>query len=286
MSNPYPDLGFGLGLRAPHYEQVLREKPKVDFFEIISENYIDAHEGYWEYLADLRAHYPMIMHGVSMNIGSADPFNDDYFRKLKKLIDHLQPIWVSDHLCFTGLGGHNTHDLLPIPYVQESLQHVISRIHEAQEKLGRTLVIENPSTYLEFQASDIPEWEFLREVAKATGCGVLLDVNNVYVSSFNHGYDPKQYIDAIPADAIAQIHLAGHLNLGTHIIDTHDNHVIDAVWDLYAYTVANKGLHSTMIEWDDNIPAFNVLLAEINKARDVALRSTTNDDAHVLQRRA
>jgi hypothetical protein len=187
---------------------------------------------------------------------------------------------VSDHLCFTGLGGHNTHDLLPIPYVQESLQHVTSRVHQAQEKLGRTLVIENPSTYLEYLASDIPEWEFLREVVKATGCGVLLDVNNVYVSSFNHGYDPKHYIDAVPADSIAQIHLAGHLNNGTHIIDTHDDHVIDAVWNLYTYTLARKGQHSTMVEWDENIPSFATLIAELDKARAVAANQDHADDLH------
>ncbi|MDE1901276.1 MAG: DUF692 domain-containing protein [Alphaproteobacteria bacterium] len=282
MSNFYPDLGYGLGLRAPHYEQILREKPDVGFFEIISENYIDAHEGYWEYLADLRRDYPIVMHGVSMSIGGTDHFNDEYFRKLNKLIDFLQPAWVSDHLCFTGMGGHNTHDLLPLPYTGRALKHVVNRVHEAQDRLNRKLVIENPSTYLEFKESDIPEWEFLREVVKTTGCGVLLDVNNIYVSSFNHGFDPTLYIDTVPTEAIAQIHLAGHLNKGTHIIDTHDDHVTDTVWDLYTYTVARKGFHSTMIEWDDNIPVFDVLLAEMNKAKNYL----PSEESHALQRRA
>jgi len=282
-NNPFPHLGFGLGLRAPHYDAILRDRPKnIDFFEIISENFIEAHEGYWDFLTDLRRDYAFVMHGVSMSIGGTDPLNDNYFHKLKKLADHLQPAWVSDHLCFTGLGGHNTHDLLPLPYTQESLRHLIARVQAAQEKLGRTLVIENPSTYLEFQESDIPEWEFLRDLAKATGCGILLDVNNVYVSAFNHGYDTKTYIDAIPADAIAQIHLAGHQNNGTHIIDTHDHPVVDPVWALYAYTMAAKGLRSTMIEWDDRIPSFDVLTAELDKARAIAAPETR----HAIQRRA
>lgn len=282
----YPFLGFGLGLRAPHYEMVLEQKPDVGFFEIISENYMNAHRGYWDYLADLRAIYPMVMHGVSMSLGGIDPFNKDYFSKLKNLIDFLQPAWVSDHLCFTGLGGHNTHDLLPLPYTDEALAHLTTRIHEAQERLGRALVIENPSSYVEFKNSHIPEWEFIRELAERTGCGILLDVNNVYVSSFNHGYDPTVYIDAIPAHAIAQIHLAGHYNHGDYIIDTHDGHVIDAVWDLYTYTIARKGVPSTMVEWDDNIPEFDVLLKEIGRARTAAQMFLQDGGGNVLRHSA
>ncbi|MBI3419117.1 MAG: DUF692 domain-containing protein [Proteobacteria bacterium] len=263
----YPYLGFGLGLRAPHYEQVLREQPDVDWFEIISENFIDAHQGYWDYLADLRCDYPLVMHGVSLSIGSPDPLNQEYLRKLKKLADFIKPAWLSDHLCFTGLGGHNTHDLLPLPYTQEALRHVIARVDEAQERLGRVIVLENPSTYFEYRQSELAEWDFLRELAKATGCGILLDVNNVYVSAFNHGFDPKTYIDAIPAEAIAQIHLAGHKNKGTHIVDTHDAPVIEDVWGLYATTIAQKGSISTLIEWDENIPPLATLLAEMEKAR-------------------
>lgn len=284
MKDTYSNLGFGLGLRAPHYDEILRDRPKsVDWLEIISENYLDAHEGYWDFLAELRRDYPFVMHGVSMSIGGTDPFDENYVRKLKNLIKHLEPAWVSDHLCFTGMNSHNTHDLLPVPYTQESLRHITSRIHEMQEKLGQRLVMENPSTYLEFAESDIPEAEFMAEMAKKTGCGILLDVNNVYVSSFNHGFDAEAYIDTIPADTIAQIHLAGHQNNGTHIIDTHDNHVIDAVWNLYAYAIRQKGFRSTMIEWDEKIPLLSTLIAELDKVRTVSARE---DGAHAVQRRA
>jgi uncharacterized protein (UPF0276 family) len=271
MNTLFPNLGFGLGLRAPHYEEILRDRPKqVGWFEIISENFLDAHEGYWEFLAELRQDYPFALHGVSMSIGGSDPINEDYVRKLKRLIDFIEPAWVSDHLCFTGVHSHNTHDLLPIPYTKDSLRHVISRIDTMQERLGRRLVFENPSTYLEFQQSDIPEAEFLRALAQATGCGLLLDVNNVYVTCFNHGLDPHGYIDCVGDCSVAQFHLAGHQNNGTHIIDTHDAPVIDSVWDLYAETIAKTGFRSTMIEWDDKIPSLATLIAELEKARTIA----------------
>jgi len=267
----FPTLGFGLGLRAPHYDAILDERPgTVDWFEIISENFLEAHGGYWDFLADLRADYPIVMHGVSMSIGSTDPLNVDYLKKLKALADFLQAPWVSDHLCWTGTQGKNAHDLLPVPYTEESLAHIVERIKRVQDALGRRILLENPSTYLEFTDSSIPEWEFLVRMAESADCGLLLDVNNVYVSAFNHHYDAKKYIDALPSDRIVQIHLAGHKNYGTHIIDTHDSHVIDEVWKLYAYTLETKGLASTMIEWDDHIPEFPVLLAELDKARDIA----------------
>ena len=284
MTDTFPNLGFGLGLRAPHYDEILKTRPKsVDWFEIISENYMDAHEGYWDFLATLRREYPCVMHGGSMSSGSIEPINHTYVQQLKKLIDFLQPSWVSDHLCFTSVNSHNTHDLLPVPYTQESLKHITSRIHQMQDALGRKLVIENPSTYLEFASSDISEADFMAEMHHATGCGILLDINNVYVSSYNHGFDTKRYIDAIPAKSIAQIHLAGHQNNGTHIIDTHDNHVIDSVWDLYAYALQRKGFRSTMIEWDENIPTFSTLVAELDKARAIAGKK---DGHHDLQLRA
>lgn len=270
-SSCYPYLGFGLGLRAKHYDVILETRPKnVDWFEIISENFIEAHKGYWDFLADLRRDYPIIMHGVSLNIGSADPLNQAYLTKLKALANFLQPPWLSDHLCWTGVSGKNTHDLLPVPYTPQILKHVTERIKHVQDFLQRPFILENPSTYLEFTESIIPEWEFLAEICKNTGCGMLLDINNIYVNSFNHGYDAKKYIDAISAESIAQIHLAGHHNFGTHIVDTHDAHVKDDVWDLYAYAIKTKGKISTMIEWDDNIPEFDVLLAEIGKARQLA----------------
>ncbi|MBI1273780.1 MAG: DUF692 family protein [Alphaproteobacteria bacterium] len=275
----YPFLGFGAGLRAPHYEDVIARRPALDWFEIISENFLDAHEGYWQMLADLRADYPFVMHGVSLSIGGPDPLDEAYLAKLKDLAAFLSPAWVSDHLCFTGLGGHNTHDLLPLPYTEKALSHIAARVHKAQESLGRPLVLENPSSYFEYAASDIPEWEFLRALAQRTGCGLLLDVNNVYVSAFNHGYDARAYIDAMPAGQIAQMHLAGHLNKGTHIIDTHDAHVIDAVWDLYAYAVQQKGLVSSMVEWDEQIPPLAVLLEEVGKARRHAQAAQTAKEA-------
>jgi uncharacterized protein (UPF0276 family) len=242
----------------------------VAWLEIISENYIAAHSGYWRLLADLRHDYPFVMHGVSLSIGSTDPLDEDYLQKLRKLADFLEVAWVSDHLCFTGVGGVNTHDLLPIPYTEEALKHLIPRIHHLQERLGRAFVFENASSYLEFDGSTLSEPEFLSELCRETGCQILLDVNNVYVSSFNHGWDAKAYIDAIPASSVVQYHLAGHTDKGSHRVDTHDQPVIDPVWDLYRYTLEKMGMRSTMIEWDDKIPELAELIAELDKARQLA----------------
>jgi uncharacterized protein len=267
----YPALGFGLGLRAPHYDTILATRPKgVDWFEIISENFIEAHQGYWDFLADLRTDYPLVMHGVSLSIGSTDTLNGEYLQKLKKLADFLQVPWLSDHVCWTGIHGRNSHDLLPLPYTEEALAHMVTRIKEVQDRLERHLILENPSTYVEFSDSTIPEWEFLARMAQEADCGLLLDVNNVYVSAFNHGWDARRYIDALPADRIVQVHLAGHQNYGTHIIDTHDGQVTDAVWELYAYALRSKGAVSTLVEWDDQIPDFPVLLSELDRARHAA----------------
>jgi len=269
-SSVYHVLGFGLGLRAPHYSEILETRPKtIDFFEIISENFIDAHSGYWDFLADLRCDYPIIMHGVSLNIGSPDALNFEYLAKLKKLADFLDVPWFSDHLCWTGANAHNSHDLLPLPYTKEMLSYIVERVKRVQDFVGREFIMENPSSYLEFAESTIPEYEFLAEIAERADCGVLLDVNNVFVSAFNHGFDAKKYIDTIPAERIAQIHLAGHSNFGTYIIDTHDKNVTDEVWKLYEYATKIKGEKSTMIEWDENIPEFSELVAELKKAREV-----------------
>jgi uncharacterized protein (UPF0276 family) len=273
MSNrfSYPYLGFGLGLRAQHYDEILATRPKgVQWFEIISENFIDAHKGYWEFLADIRRDYPIVMHGVSLSIGSPDRLDKEYLARLKKLADFLEAPWVSDHLCWTGAHGKNTHDLLPVPYNKASLEHIAARVQQVQEALGRTLVLENPSSYLEFAGGEMSEYEFLAQLAEKADCALLLDVNNVYVSAFNHGYDAKTYIDALPAERIVQIHLAGHQHMGTHIIDTHDNHVTEAVWELYRHTIASKGAISTMVEWDEQVPELAVLLAELDKARHAA----------------
>lgn len=266
----YKNLGYGVGLRAQHYEYILENKPKIDWFEIITENYIDSHKGYWQFLSDLRKDYPIVMHGVSLSIGSTDDFNLDYLNKIKKLAEHIKAPWVSDHLCYTGIGGVNTHDLLPVPYSKVMLEHIIGRIKKVQDILGRNIVLENPSSYLEFEESEMPEWEFMRQMAVKSDCGILLDVNNIFVSSFNHQFDAKKYIDEIPVEYICQIHLAGHTNKGNIIIDTHSDHVIDEVWQLYKYTIETKGKITTMVEWDEKIPDFPVLQKEIEKAKKIA----------------
>ena len=271
ISGPVPNLGFGLGLRAPHYPHIFENWPKVDWFEIISENFMDTDGKAKRNLARIAERYPIIMHGVALSIGTVDPLNSEYLRKLKALINEVKPAWVSDHLCWTGIAHKNSHDLLPVPYTEEALKHIISRIKQVQDYLGRPLVLENPSTYLEFKSSHIPEPEFIARMAEESGCNLLLDVNNVYVSCYNHRLDAKAYIDALPLGKVAQIHLSGHTNMGTHIIDTHDDHVVDEVWALYRYAAHKAGrIINTMVEWDDKLPEFPVLEAELAKARVAA----------------
>lgn len=264
----FPRLGYGVGLRPPHYPYIFEHKPKVDWFEIISENFMDTDGRPKRILEKILADYPVVMHGVSLSIGTLDPLQSDYLTKLKNLIDIVNPPWVSDHLCWTGIAHKNTHDLLPVPYTEEALAHIVERIKRVQGFLGRPLVLENPSTYLEFASSAMPEWEFIARMVEQSGCGLLLDANNVYVSCYNHRLDPKTYIDALPLHQVAQIHLAGHENKGTHIVDTHDNFVIDEVWNLYAYIMqrADRPI-TTMIEWDDHIPEFPVMMHELDKAK-------------------
>ena len=263
----FPNMGYGLGFRPTHFSYIMENRPEVDWFEIISENYMDTGGRPRRMLDVLREHYPIVMHGVSLSIGTVDPLNSEYLQKLKKLEQDIKPKWISDHLCWTGVAHKNTHDLLPVPYTEEALSHVIDRIKQVQDYLGRRIVLENPSTYLEFTASTMSEWEFISRMVEGSGCGLLLDINNIYVSCYNHRWDPKNYIDSMPLDEVAQIHLAGHMNKGTHIIDTHDNHVIDEVWTMYAYVIDKAGPISTMIEWDANIPEFPVVMEELNKAR-------------------
>lgn len=243
----------------------------MDWFEIISENFMDTDGRPRRNLARIREHYPLVMHGVSLSIGTVDPLNSEYLTKLKALIDWAQPAWVSDHLCWTGVAHRNTHDLLPVPYTEEALRHITARIRQVQDFLGRPIALENPSTYLEFTASQMPEAEFIARMAEDSGCYLLLDVNNVYVTCYNHRLDPKTYLDALPLDRVIQIHLSGHTNKGSHIIDTHDDHVIPEVWQLYRYVVSRAGrIPNTMIEWDDHIPEFPVLAAELGKAKAAA----------------
>lgn len=268
LSSPIPSLGFGLGLRTPHVQQILRERPRVDWFEIISDNYINAHDGHYAMLEDIRADYPLVMHGVSLSIGSTDALNLEYIAALAALAKRVDAAWVSDHLCYTGVQGAFTHDLLPIPFTPEALAHIVPRIHKVQDIVQRAFVFENASTYLEFDGQTMCEPEFLNQLCVQTGCKLLLDINNVVVSSFNHGWDVKTYLDAIPSDAVVQYHLAGHSDYGTHRIDTHDQHVSEEVWRWFAYTIATKGMRSTMVEWDENIPEFKVLHHELQRARE------------------
>lgn len=266
---PRDSLGFGVGLRTVHYAHILRESPAVDWFEIISENYIDSQGRPRHVLRQIARRYPVVMHGVSLSIGSTDPLNFDYLSRVKRLATEIGARWISDHLCWTGVAGKNTHDLLPLPMNAAVVRHVVERVRMVQEFLERPLVLENPSSYVTFNSSTMPEWEFVAHVAEGADCGLLLDVNNVYVSGVNHDFDPYEYLEKIPHERVVQYHLAGHTDCGTHCIDTHDGAVIDAVWDLYRHAVDRTGPRSTLLEWDANIPEFAVVHAEVLKARDL-----------------
>ncbi|MGH8752154.1 MAG: MNIO family bufferin maturase [Burkholderiales bacterium] len=266
-----PDyLGFGLGLRTDHYEEILSTRPDVDWFEVLSENYMVPGGKPLHYLERIREQYPVVMHGVSLSIGSSDPLNQDYLKQLKTLADRIEPKWVSDHLCWTGVEGLNLHDLMPLPYTEEAIKHVAQRVKQVQDHLGRRFLLENVSSYVTYKHSRLTEWEFLSAIAQEADCLILLDINNIYVSSFNHGFDPQDYLNGIPVERVQQHHLAGHLNCGNYIVDTHDHPVIDPVWDLYAKAVQRFGPVSTIIERDDNIPPLADLLAELNHARRIA----------------
>ncbi|WP_243716199.1 DUF692 domain-containing protein [Actinomadura darangshiensis] len=259
-------LGLGLGLRAQHLPHVLGEWPPVGWFEIISENFMDS-GGYPRHALDRIAdRYPIVMHGVSMSIGSTDPLDMDYLHRLRGLADGVGARWVSDHVCWTGVAGVSTHELLPVPFTEDTLRHMARRVGVVQDVLERPLVLENPSTYAAFANSTMTEWEFLARLCEESGCRLLLDVNNVYVSAVNHGFDPEEYVRALPHDRVRQIHLAGHTDLGTHLIDTHDRPVSAPVWDLYRLAVDLAGPTPTLLEWDEHIPPFPELLAELRKA--------------------
>ena len=265
-----PNLGFGLGLRPDHYEAILAERPAIGFFEALTENYLIPGGKPLHYLDRIRADYPILLHGVSLSIGAMAPLNHDYLKALKVLIDRVQPAWISDHLCWTGVGGINLHDLMPMPYTQEALAHLVPRIREVQDVLGGRILLENVSSYVGYTASEMTEWEFLDCLSAEADCLLLLDVNNVYVNSVNHKFDPDEFIRGIAVERVAQIHLAGHEVQDTFIIDTHDAPIADPVWALYRRTCARLGKVSTMIERDANIPPLGELLAELEVVRRLA----------------
>ena len=268
--NPSVNLGFGLGLRATHYEAILETKPALDWLEVISENYMVPGGRPLANLTRIRDHYPMAMHGVSLSIGSSDPLNIEYLRDLKNLADRIEPSFISDHLCWTGIGGRNLHDLMPLPYTEETVAHVADRVCQVQDFLGRQILLENVSSYVTFAQSEMSEWAFLRAIAERADCHILLDINNIFVSAFNHGFEPIEYLEGIPVDRVRQFHLAGHENRGDIIIDTHDAPVVDPVWNLYAKACKRFGPISTMIERDDHIPPLEELLVELDQARQIA----------------
>jgi uncharacterized protein (UPF0276 family) len=261
-----PDLGVGVGLRTVHYGHILSKEPEVDFFEAITENFLDTGGRPRHILDRVAGRYPVVLHGVSMSIGGTDPVDLGYLRKVKALATRVKARWVSDHLCFTGVSGRNTHDLLPLPYNEETLRHVVNRAKRVSEVLERPLVLENPSSYAEFRSSTMSEAAFFARLLEEADCGMLLDVNNVYVSSVNHGFDPVAYLDALPADRVVQYHLAGHTDKGAYLLDTHSARMKKEVWRLYAHAIARTGPRATLYEWDEDIPAFATVHAEAKKA--------------------
>lgn len=269
MNRLLPALGHGLGLRTPHYEDVLRDRPAVDFLEVHSENFMVAGGKPLAYLERVRRDYPVVLHGVSLSVGSVDPLDRAYLRALRALADRFEPAWISDHLCWTGLGGVNLHDLMPLPCTEEAARHAAARVRQAQDLLGRRILLENVSSYLRFRRAEMTEWEFLSAVAEEADCLLLLDVNNVYVSARNHGFDPREHLDGVPAGRVAQLHLAGHSDYGDYVIDTHDHPVREEVWALYAETVRRLGPVPTLLERDDRIPPLAELLAELETARAI-----------------
>lgn len=268
-----PKLGVGLGLRGPHYEHLLTQPTRTQWLEATSENYFGLPEGAGgrpiHVLEKLRERYPIVLHGVSLSIGSTDSLSLDYLRALKKLVNRIRPAWVSDHLCWTGVDGKNLHDLLPLPFTREAVDHLVRRIDEVQGFLGIPMLFENVSSYLTFTHSEMTEWEFISEVAGRSGCGVLLDLNNVYVSSVNHGFDPFQFLNGIPVDSVGQFHLAGHSESHGVLIDTHDQPISEPVWELYKAALRRFGSVSTLIERDANIPDYLKIEEEVVRAQKI-----------------
>ena len=275
-----PNLGTGMGLRTVHYAHIREHWPSVDWFEVLSENYMLTKGRPLRIIDEIAERYPVAMHGVSLSIGSTDPLDFEYLRELRTLRNRIRASWVSDHLCWTGVAGRNTHDLLPLPYTEETLRHVAARVRQVQDFLGAPLALENPSSYAELTSSTMTEWDFLARLAEESDCAILLDVNNVYVSAYNHGFDPLDYLAAIPYERVVQFHVAGHTNHGTHLVDTHIGPVIDPVWRLLASAYPRAGGASVLLEWDAEIPPFEEVHREAARARELTTgargeRSTT-----------
>lgn len=266
----YPALGYGLGLRVEHYEELLAGDPPIDWLEVLSENYMVDGGRPLDWLARFRERWPLVLHGVSLSIGGSDPLDRDYLARLSALARFAQPVWISDHLCWTGVDGTNLHDLMPLPYTEEALDHVVARVAQVQDVLGRRIALENVSSYVAFRDSQMGEAQFLAEVARRADCLILLDINNIYVSARNHGFDARDYLATIPIERVQQFHLAGHEDGGDLIIDTHDAPIVDSVWSLYADAVRRFGPVSTLIERDGNIPPLGELLGELDRARAIA----------------
>ncbi|MGB3915926.1 DUF692 domain-containing protein [Thiothrix litoralis] len=265
----HPVSGCGVGLRPQHIDQITDTKPAIPWLEILTDNYLLPGSVQQDYLFEIAEHYPLTFHGVGMSLGSTDPLNSEYFKRVKALVERVNPAWVSDHLCWTSVHGLVTHDLIPLPYTEETIRHAASRIRQAQDMLGRRLVIENVSSYLQYQQSTMSEWDFLCAVAEEADCHILLDVNNIYVSACNHDFAPLDYLNAIPVERVQEIHLAGYEDRGTHLLDTHGYPVSDAVWELYAQAIQRLGAIPTLIEWDNNVPELGTLLTEARKAAEV-----------------
>ena len=264
-----PIQSIGIGLRSQHYQDILKNRPTVPWFEALTDNYLGDGGQPLAYLEQIRAEYPITLHGVGMSLGSFEPLNFDYLKKVKNLNDRMQPAWLSDHLCWSASGGHYSHDLLPLPYTEEAIKHMSTRIAQAQDFLGQQLVIENVSSYVSFAASEVTEWEFLIAVVDQADCMLLLDINNIYVSARNHNFNPETYLSAIPAKRVREIHLAGYEDQGTHLLDTHGEPVHQHVWTLYEKALGQLGPIPTLIEWDTNIPTFQQLLEEARKAEQI-----------------
>ena len=266
--SPWPSLGYGLGLRTEHYSDVLQGRPSdVDWFEVVSENFMDSGGRPLRILEAVRRDYPIALHGVGLSIGSADPLSETYLDSLSALSDRIEPALITDHLCWTGTAGRSLYDLLPVPYTPEILEYVAERVARVQDRLGRRILLENASSYIEWSASQMPEWEFLGALAERADCGILLDVNNVYVTCSNHGLDAEEYIDSVPVERVGQFHLAGFTDMGSYLFDTHSTPVCEGVWSLFRRAIGRFGDCSTLIEWDDDIPSLDRLRQELSRAR-------------------